>query len=118
MKKYILFFAFLTLGLNFSFATQVEDLLGQYTCDTQDLNATFRLFDDNGTLKFEYCRELGQVECYEQVVFGEVVKEHIMGIRNGEVVPLENISIRVDDSSGEVVIYVETTDGIGHTFRK
>ncbi len=123
MKKYILFLAFAgLLGLNFSFAsgtgTGVEELLGVYTCQNQSMNATFQLVDHNGSLRFEYCRELGTMECFDQRVYGELIDGQIMGIQGGEIAPLDHLTIHVDESTDEIVITVETEDGIGLTFTK
>ncbi len=120
MKKYILLLLFIGLGINLSFATgtEVEELLGVYTCQSNGMNASFQLVDDNGTIRFEYCRELGQMECFDQRVYGELVAGQVMGIVAGEIAPLEHLTIKVDESSDEVVIFVETEDGIGLSFKK
>lgn len=123
MKKYILFLSFLCLmGVNLGFASGtgsgVEELLGVYTCQSTGLNATFQLVDDNGTLRFEYCRELGTLECFDQRVYGEIVEGQIMGIQGGEIAPLDHLSIHVDETNDEIIITVTTDDGIDLTFKK
>lgn len=118
MKAYILSFLLLLCSTSFAMATQVEDLLGTYTCQTNGLQATFELEEVNGALHLKYCRTLGQLECFQERVYGEVSQGQIMGLSNNEVMPLNHLVVRVIEDGNTIQIEVESDDGITLMFTR